>query len=62
MDNFEGVLPGSIVEVNLAGNYKRPHLARVNQVTETFFQFAVAKKEVTRETGCLDVADLRLKF
>ena len=22
--------------VNLAGNYKPPHLARVNQVTETF--------------------------
>ena len=23
--------------VNLAGNYKPPHLARVNQVTETFY-------------------------
>ena len=36
MDNFEGVLPGSIMAVNLAGKYKPPHLARVNQVTETF--------------------------
>ncbi|KAK2552953.1 hypothetical protein P5673_025654 [Acropora cervicornis] len=36
VDNFEGVLPGSIMAVNLAGNYKPPHLSRVNQVTETF--------------------------
>ena len=36
MDNFEGVLPGGIMAVNLAGNYKPPHHARVNQVTETF--------------------------
>lgn len=36
MDNFEGVLPGGIMAFNLAGNYKPPHLARVNQVTETF--------------------------
>ena len=36
MDNFEGVLPGRIMAVDLAGNYKPPHLARVNQVTETF--------------------------
>ena len=33
VDNF---LPGGIMAVNLAGNYKPPHLARVNQVTETF--------------------------
>ena len=36
VDNFEGVLPGGIMAVNLVGNYKPPHLARVNQVTETF--------------------------
>ena len=36
MDSFEGVLPGGIM-VNFAGNYKPPHLVRVNQVTETFF-------------------------
>ncbi|XP_067029829.1 uncharacterized protein [Acropora muricata] len=37
VDNFEGVLPGGIMAFNLAGNYKPPHLARVNQVTETFY-------------------------
>ena len=37
MDNFEGVLPDSIVAVNLFGNYKPPHLTKVIQVTETFF-------------------------
>ena len=36
MDNFKGVLPGSIVTVNLSGNYKPPHLAKLIQVTETF--------------------------
>ena len=46
MDNFEGVLPGGIMPVNLAGNYKPPHLARVNQVTETFLQCAAAERNL----------------
>ena len=37
VDNFEGVLPGSIVAVNLAGNCKPPHLAKVLEVAEIFF-------------------------
>ena len=37
VDNFEGVLPGSIVAVNLVGNYRPPHLAKVKQVTDTSF-------------------------
>ena len=37
VDNFEGVLPGSIVAVNLVGNYSPPHLAKVKQVTDTSF-------------------------
>ena len=37
VDNFEGVLPGSIVAVNLDGNYKPPHLAKVTEVTNTSF-------------------------
>ena len=37
VDNFEGVLPGSTVAVNLVGNYRPPHLAKVKQVTDTSF-------------------------
>ncbi|XP_022808901.1 uncharacterized protein LOC111345874 isoform X1 [Stylophora pistillata] len=37
VDNFEGVLPGSIVAVNLEGNCKPPHLAKVKEVTNSFF-------------------------
>ena len=53
MDNFEGVLPGSIVGVNLAGNYKPPHLARVNQVTETFFNVQWLKRKLQKNVGAL---------
>lgn len=35
--NYEGVLPGSIVAVNLDGNYKPPHLAEVKQVDDASF-------------------------
>ena len=49
MENFEGVLPGSIVAVNLAGNYKPPHLARVNQVTETSFNVQWLKGSYKRK-------------
>lgn len=49
VDNYEGVLPGSIVAVNLAGNYKPPHLARVNQVTETFFEVQWLKGSYKRK-------------
>ena len=49
VDDFEGVLPGSIVAVNLAGNYKPPHLARVNQVTETFFNVQWLKGSYKRK-------------
>ena len=37
MDNFEGVLACSIVAVNLVGNYRPPHLAKVKQVTDISF-------------------------
>lgn len=37
VDNFEGVLPGCIVAVNLEGNYKPPHLAKVKEVTNSSF-------------------------
>ena len=37
VDNFEGVLSGSIVVVNLDGNYKPPHLAKVREITNSFF-------------------------
>ena len=37
MENFEGVLAGSIVAVNLVGNYRPPHLAKVKQVTDISF-------------------------
>ena len=53
MDNFEGVLPGGIMAVDLAGNYKPPHLARVTQVTETFLQCAVAERNLQEELGAL---------
>lgn len=35
MDNFEGVLQGSIVAVNLDGNYNPPHLTKVREVTNS---------------------------
>ena len=53
MDNFEGFLPGSIMAVNLAGNYRPPHLPRVNQVTETFMQCAVAERNLQEKLGAL---------
>lgn len=37
VDSFEAVLVGSIVAVNLAGNYMPPHLAEVKEVTGTTF-------------------------
>ena len=37
VDNFEGILPGSIVVVNLDSNYKPPHLAKVREITNSFF-------------------------
>lgn len=37
VDSYEGVVPGSIVAVNLDGNYKPPHLAEVQQVDNTSF-------------------------
>lgn len=37
VDNFEGVRPGSIVAVNLDGNYKPPHLAKIKEVTNSSF-------------------------
>ena len=37
VDNFEGVLSGSIVVVNLDGNYKPPNLAKVREITNSFF-------------------------
>ena len=49
MDNFEGVLPGSIVAVNLSGNYKPPHLAKFFQVTETFFNVQRLKGSYKRK-------------
>ena len=54
MDNFEGVLPGGIMAVNLAGNYKPPHLVRVNQVTETFFNVQWLKaRKLQEKVGAL---------
>lgn len=47
VDNYEGVLPGSIVAVNLDGNYKPPHLAEVKQVDDASFI-------VQWLNGCLD--------
>ena len=47
--------------VNFAGNYKPPHLARVNQVTETFFIVQWLKGSDKRKWA-LGVAGLRLKF
>lgn len=35
MDNFEGVLQGSIVAVNIDGNYNPPHLTKVREVTNS---------------------------
>lgn len=37
VDSYEEVVPGSIVAVNLDGNYKPPHLAEVQQVDNTSF-------------------------
>ena len=37
VDNYEGVVPGSIVAVNLDGNYRPPHLEEVQQVDNTSF-------------------------
>ena len=37
VDNFEGVLAGSIVAVNLVGNYRPPHLAKAKEATDTSF-------------------------
>ena len=61
MDNFKGVLPDSIVAVNLSGNYKPPHLAKFIKVTETFFNVQWLKGSYKR-SGCLGVAGLQLKF
>ena len=52
MDKFEGVLPHGIMAVNLAGNYKPPHLARVNQVTETFCNVQWLKGIYKRKWVC----------
>ena len=35
MDNFEGVQQGSIVAVNLDGNYNPSHLTKVGEVTNS---------------------------
>ncbi|XP_068713288.1 uncharacterized protein [Montipora foliosa] len=37
VDSYEGVVPGSIVAVNLDGNYKPPHQAEVQQIDNTSF-------------------------
>ena len=37
VDNFKGVLSGSIAVVNQDGNYVPPHLAEVKQVDGTSF-------------------------
>ena len=49
MDNFQGVLPCSIVAVNLSGNYKPSHLAKVIQVTDTFFNVQWLKGSYKRK-------------
>ena len=49
MVNFKGVLPGSILAVNLSGNYKPPHLAKFIQVTETFFNVQWLKGSYKRK-------------
>ena len=48
MDSFEGVLSGGITAVNLDGNYKPPDLARVIQVTKTFFNVQLLKGSYKR--------------
>ena len=61
MNNFEGVFPGSIIAINLDGNYKLPHLAKVTEITNTSF-IVQWLKGVTRENGHHDVAGLPAKF
>ena len=61
MDNFEGVLPGSIIAINLDGNYKPAHLAKVREVTNTSF-IVQWLKGVTRESGYHGMAGLPAKF
>ncbi|PFX27209.1 RNA-directed DNA polymerase from mobile element jockey [Stylophora pistillata] len=50
VDNFEGVLPGCIVAVNLEGNYKPPHLAKVKEVTNSSFTMEWLKESWLRSS------------
>ena len=46
VDNFEGVLLGWNVAVNLDDNYKLPHLALVKEVTNSLYIFLYTWKSV----------------